>query len=95
MYVDISEEYIWVIPGLLLFVSILAAISIVGVVLAWKGKSGTLFQHGMSYVVLPLLLLATIICWIVMVVLSLSTMIGTGTYDDLYLYSFTVIDLFH
>ena len=77
IYADESEKYVWILPGLLLAISALTAISIIGVVLAWKEKSGVRFQRVMSYVVLPLLILAAIVCWIMVMMLSLSTMVGT------------------
>jgi hypothetical protein len=80
MSIDKFEEYIWIVPGLLLCISVLATISILGVVLAWREKSGVKFQRVMSYVVLPLLVLTAIVCWIVVVGLSLSTIVGTGMY---------------
>lgn len=72
-----SEDYLWIIPALLLSISVLSTISILGVVLAWKKKSGVGLQRIMSYIVLPLLILAAITCWLIVVLLSLSTMVGT------------------
>eukprot|EP00532_Pseudo-nitzschia_australis_P016686 CAMPEP_0168247614 /NCGR_PEP_ID=MMETSP0141_2-20121125/1004_1 /TAXON_ID=44445 /ORGANISM="Pseudo-nitzschia australis, Strain 10249 10 AB" /LENGTH=486 /DNA_ID=CAMNT_0008183437 /DNA_START=82 /DNA_END=1542 /DNA_ORIENTATION=- len=52
-------------------------IAILSVVLAWKERSSVRVQRCMSYIVLPLLILAATTCWIMLMALSLSTMIGT------------------
>jgi hypothetical protein len=73
-----SVEYMWVIPGLLLAISFLAMTSILAVVLAWKNKSGIRFQIFMSWVVLPFLIIVATSCWVVVLMASLSSMVGTG-----------------
>jgi hypothetical protein len=73
-----TEEYMWAIPALSFGISILSAISIFGVILAWKEKSDARLQRTMSWVVLPLLILASIACWMVVVFASMGSMIGTG-----------------
>jgi hypothetical protein len=78
--ISTAEDYMWVVPSLLFAVSVLSSISILGVVLAWKEKSGIRIQRMMSYIVLPLLILVSISCWAVVVVASMGTMIGTGEY---------------
>jgi predicted membrane channel-forming protein YqfA (hemolysin III family) len=77
-----TEEYLWVIPALLIVISVLSSISIAGVVLAWKDRSGVRLQRTMSYIVLPLLIMTSIACWMVVVVTSFSSMIGTGEYSN-------------
>lgn len=76
-YADEYKKYIWMLLALLLTISGLTLVSITGVILAWKEKSGTRFQRVLSYVVLPLLILVATICLVMVTVLSLSTMIGT------------------
>jgi hypothetical protein len=73
-----TKDYMWAIPVLLFGISILSAISIFGVIMAWKEKSDARFQRVMSWVVLPLLILASIACWMVVVFASMGSMIGTG-----------------
>ena len=75
--IEESEPYIWILPGLLLIVSSLTLVSMGGVVLAWREKSGVRFQQVMSYVVLPLLIIVAIMCWVMVMILSFSTMVGT------------------
>jgi hypothetical protein len=75
-----TEQYMWAIPALSFGISVLSAISILGVILAWKEKSDARFQRTMSWVVLPLLILASIACWMVVVFASMGSMIGTGQY---------------
>lgn len=76
-----SENYMWVIPGLLFAVSVLSALSIVGVVLAWRDKSGIRFQSFMSWGVLPLLIIVATSCWVVVLMASLGSMVGTGKWS--------------
>jgi len=75
--IDKSGEFVWIVPGLLFGICVLAIASILGVVLAWKEKSGVGLQRVMSYVVLPLLILTAVVFWLIVVLSSLSTMIGT------------------
>lgn len=77
LYMKGTEKVIWILPGLLLAIGGLTTMSIVGVVLAWKKKSGARFQRFMSFVVLPFLILTATICWLMLMALSLSTMVGT------------------
>jgi len=76
-YANETEKYLMVLPGLLLAIGGLTSIAMAGVVMAWKEKSSVRFQRCMSYIVLPLLILASTTCWVVLMVLSLSTMVGT------------------
>jgi len=75
-YADESMKYLWILPGLLLTIIGLTMTSIVGVILAWQKKSSSRFQRMLSYGVFPLLVLVAIICWIVVMIFSLSTMVG-------------------
>mmetsp|Transcript_58465 Transcript_58465/g.143000 ORF Transcript_58465/g.143000 Transcript_58465/m.143000 type:complete len:861 (+) Transcript_58465:464-3046(+) len=75
--VDETEQYLWIIPGLLFGVGILTAISILGVILAWKDRSGSRFQCTMSWVILPLLCTAMMACWGCVMAYSFSSMVGT------------------
>jgi hypothetical protein len=77
-----TEEYMWAIPALLFGISVLSAISIFGVIMAWKEKSDVRLQRIMSWVVLPLLILASVACWMVVVLASMGSMIGTGQYTQ-------------
>jgi ABC-type multidrug transport system permease subunit len=78
--VDTVDELMWIVPGLLFAVSMLTAISMLGVLLAWKGKSGVRIQRAMSYFVLPLLIVASIACWIAAIMASFGTMVSSGTF---------------
>jgi hypothetical protein len=73
-----TEQYMVIIPALLFAITVLTAFSMMGVVMAWKEKSGVRFQRTMSYVVLPLLILASIACWMVVVFWSTGSMVGSG-----------------
>ncbi len=85
--VTTSEKYMWVIPALLFVVSVLAALSILGVVLAWRDRSGIRFQRFMSWGVLPLLIIVATSCWVVVLMASLGSMVGTGKWRVLSLLS--------
>lgn len=75
-----GEDYMWIIPGLLFAVSLLTACAMLGVLLAWKDKSGTRVQNIMSYFVLPLLIVVSGACWVAVSVTSVGTMLSAGTY---------------
>ena len=76
--VDKTETFLWVVPGVLFAVSLLVAISALGVVLAWKNKSGTRLQTFLSYGVLPIMILATTACWVVAITAGFGTMTSSG-----------------
>ena len=76
--VDSSEKYLWIVPGVLFGVSILVCISALGVLLAWKNKSGTKIQHFLSYALLPFLIMATTACWLLAIAASFGTMASSG-----------------
>ena len=78
LYVDNAAGMLWFIPAVLFAESVLVALSMLGALLAWKGKSGRVFQRLMSYVVLPFLLLVSIASWIVVVAAAFGTMMSSG-----------------
>lgn len=75
--VNEAENYLWIIPGLLFVVGVLTAISSLGVILAWRDRSGQSLQRIMSWIVLPLLILSMIACWVVVMMASFSSMVGS------------------
>jgi hypothetical protein len=72
------DDLMWIIPGLLFAVSMIVALSMLGVLLAWKEKSGLRFQRVMSYFVLPMLIVVCIGSWIVVLCASFGTMVTSG-----------------
>lgn len=76
-YVNRVDSLMWIVPGFLFAVSLLAAISMLGVLLAWKEKSGRTFQRAMTYVILPTLMVASIACWVVVLCTSFGTMVSS------------------
>lgn len=62
--ISYTEEYSWVVPGILLGVAVAIILAMLGVVLAWKEKSGRRVQGFMSYGVLPFLIALCLVCWI-------------------------------
>lgn len=77
-HVQKVEYWMWIVPGVLFTVSVLAAVSILGALMAWRKKSGVRFQMVMSYIVLPLLILTSIACWTIVVMASFGTILGSG-----------------
>lgn len=86
-----AEEWIWIVPAVLLAAGIVSTAALVGVLLAWKGSSDRRTQNNMSYVVLPSMMVVTILAWILVLCSALGTMLGsdmctagtsTGTPDD-------------
>lgn len=75
-YVDRVEGLLWIVPGFLFAVSLFAAISMLGVLLAWKEKSGRVFQRAMTYVILPTLIVLSIACWVIVLCTSFGAMVS-------------------
>ncbi len=72
-----AEGWLWTIPATLFSVTTLTVVSTLGVIYAWRGKSGQKMQNVMSYVVLPLLMATTVACWIMVLMSSFGTMVGS------------------
>eukprot|EP00339_Tiarina_fusa_P000642 CAMPEP_0116998862 /NCGR_PEP_ID=MMETSP0472-20121206/1785_1 /TAXON_ID=693140 ORGANISM="Tiarina fusus, Strain LIS" /NCGR_SAMPLE_ID=MMETSP0472 /ASSEMBLY_ACC=CAM_ASM_000603 /LENGTH=923 /DNA_ID=CAMNT_0004698141 /DNA_START=148 /DNA_END=2919 /DNA_ORIENTATION=+ len=72
--VDTTEQILWIVPAVLFAVSMLVAIAALGVLLAWKNKSGARIQAVLSYGVLPLLILVSTACWIITIAAAFGTM---------------------
>jgi hypothetical protein len=72
------EDFMWIIPGLLFAVSIIASGSMLGVLLAWREKSGRCIQRTMSYGALPVLMLVTVACWLLVISSAFGTMMTSG-----------------
>jgi hypothetical protein len=75
---DRAESVMWLVPGLLLAVSIATALATFGVILAWKHESGVRLQRCMSYGLLPALTALCILCWI----LGIATVVTTTLSAD-------------
>lgn len=75
--IEEAEGYMWIVPGVLFAVSLLTAMSMLGVILAWREKSGEQVQRVMSYLVLPMLIVAVGFCWVIVIFSALGTMIGS------------------
>ena len=75
--VETVEGWIWIITATLFAVSVLTIVASMAVILAWKGNAGKQMQNTMSYVVLPLLMAATMACWFIVLMTSLGTMLGS------------------
>jgi len=73
-----AENVIWLVPGLLLGVSVATAFATFGVILAWKQESSLRFQRLMTYCVLPTLTLLCVLCWILAIGTIVSTAVSTG-----------------
>ena len=73
---DGAESVMWLVPGLLLAVSIVTALATFGVILAWKQESGLRLQRCMSYGLLPTLALLCGLCWILGIATTVTTTLG-------------------
>ena len=62
--IEYTQQYSWVIPGIFFGVAITTTIAMLGVTLAWRGRSGRTFQKVMSCGTLPLLIVLCLVCWI-------------------------------
>ena len=87
---DRAESVVWLVPGLLLAVSIVTALATFGVILAWKQESGLRLQRCMSYGLLPALIALCLLCWILCIATTVTTTLsadfclsqpGTGSPD--------------
>ena len=75
-----AENVIWLVPALLLGVSIVTALATFGVILAWKQDAGLRLQRFMSYGVLPSLMILCILCWLLAIGAAVSTAANTGKF---------------
>lgn len=74
--VDKAKEWLWVVPGIICAVSIVTVASMVGVLLAWKERSGRRIQAFLSYGLLPIMMVVAVLCWIIVCVSAFGTMVG-------------------
>jgi hypothetical protein len=58
-----AQQFSWLVPGILLGIVVINTIVILGVILAWKGKSGKRFQNCLSYIALPVLIIFCVASW--------------------------------
>ena len=75
---DQAEGFIWLVPGLLLGVSIVTALATFGVILAWKRDAGMGLQRCMSYGVLPVLVALCVMCIVLGCAATASTAVSAG-----------------
>lgn len=74
---DTVEGRLWMIPGLLVALSVLSAAAMLGVLLAWKAKSGKKVQRVMTWFVLPGMVFLCIACWAVVVGMAIGSMVSS------------------
>lgn len=77
---DRAESVIWLVPGLLLAVSIMTALATFGVILACKHESGLRLQRCMSYGVLPALTVLCLLCWVLGIATTVTTAVTAGEF---------------
>jgi F0F1-type ATP synthase assembly protein I len=73
--VEQTDKLLWAIPGILLGTAALTTTAMLAVLLAWKGRSGKVFQATMTYCVLPLLIVICVACWVTAIGASVATMV--------------------
>lgn len=75
--VDLSysyvHDYLWIMPGVLLFLGMLTALTVFGVFLAWRQDSNLRFQRTLSYVILPLFIATSLTCWAIAIAAAVTT----------------------
>jgi hypothetical protein len=59
-----TQTYSWAFPAMLLGTAIVTTISMLGVILAMRGRSGKRFQNCMTYGALPLLMAFCLVSWL-------------------------------
>jgi hypothetical protein len=60
-----TETYIWVVPGILVGLSVVTAIALFGAFLSRKRDSNRRFQRFLAYFILPFLIATSLVCWLV------------------------------
>jgi hypothetical protein len=76
--IDQTQTYLWTVPIVLLIVAAAVTIAMLGVVLAWRRKSGQRFHCFMSYGTLPFLVALCVVCW----VCTMAAAVGAITSGD-------------
>ena len=71
-----AQQFIWVIPGILLGLSSLTAVTMFGVFLAWKRESNRRYQRLLSWFVLPFFLAFSLTIWVTAIAAALTTAAG-------------------
>jgi len=70
-------NYMWVVPGVLLGLSILTVFTMFGVFVAWRQDSSLRLQRTLSWGILPLFIVFSIIFWIFAVVAAVTVAAGS------------------
>lgn len=73
--VELTDDLLWAIPGILLGTAALTTTAMLAVLLAWQGRSGRVFQAAMTYCVLPLLIVICVACWVTAIGAAVATMV--------------------
>ena len=73
------STYIWVIPCMVIGMACATVIAIFGVMLAMKRTSSQHFQQILSYGILPLLVITSVLAWILAAAAAVSTIVADDT----------------
>jgi cytochrome c-type biogenesis protein CcmH/NrfG len=89
--IEKTDENLWILPAVVLFIFVVAAAVLVTAVLTWTGKSRINFEKRIAYGVLPVLIIVAVICWNLAVGAAISTLVSAGRVVNLLLGN---VDLF-
>jgi len=76
--IDTTDEKMWVFPLVLLIIFIAGTAMLVGVALAWTGKSNSTFERKMAYGVLPIFIIMTVVCWLLALGSAIASLVAAG-----------------
>ena len=74
--VEQTDNFLWIVPGMLLVVATLTTIAMLAVLLAWRNRSGKFFQKIMSHCVSPFLILVCFVCCTTALCAAVCTMVS-------------------
>ncbi|GKY93328.1 hypothetical protein MPSEU_000300400 [Mayamaea pseudoterrestris] len=78
-YYNETSKFLWLVPCVLLFLSIFVGIALYGVFLAWQDESNRSIQRWLSNGVLPFLILYALSSWAMAAVLAITNAIGSDS----------------
>eukprot|EP00934_Nitzschia_sp_Nitz4_P001509 Nitzschia sp. Nitz4//scaffold120_size68122//47760//50556//NITZ4_006052-RA/size68122-augustus-gene-0.59-mRNA-1//-1//CDS//3329534302//1509//frame0 len=75
--VEEAQGWLWIIPGVLIMVALVATVALVAVGFAWNGQPGNGADNILLYFFLPLLTFLVVCCWVLVAVTALGAMMGS------------------
>ena len=78
---ETSEDYISVLPILLICLCIAITGALAATILAWTGRKTSKFQNRVAYGLLPLFLTISVFCWVAAIAAAIGTVVTAGKLD--------------